>query len=62
MPKFEITVQGVTKLLEFLNGERHPDQTSSRIWFWRMLPTKYLNFLELFLINLYRRANYQMTG
>ena len=27
-----------------------------------MLPTKYLSFLELFLINLYRRANYHMTG
>ena len=54
MPKFEITVPGVTKLglLEGLNGGKAsgPDELPNLIL--KMLPTKYLPFLKLFLINL----------
>ena len=58
MPKFEITVQSVTKLLKGLNGGKAPGPGELP----NLILKKYLPFLELFLINLYRRANYQMTG
>ena len=58
MPKSEITVQGVTKLLEGLNGGKAPGPDE--------LPNLILknaaNKILLFLINLHRQANYQMTG
>ena len=46
MPKFEITVQGVTKLLEGLNGGKAsgPDELPNLIL--KKLPTKYLPFLK----------------
>ena len=48
MPKFEITVQGVTKLLEGLNGGKAsgPDELPNLIL--KKLPTKYLPFLNNF--------------
>ena len=63
MPKFEITVQGETKLLEGLNGGKapRPDKLPNLILKDAAIE-KYLPFLKFFLINLYRRANYQMTG
>ena len=60
MPKFEITVQGETKLLEGLNGGKAsgPDELPNLI----LKNAANLPFLKLFSTNLYRRANYHMTG
>ena len=62
MPKFEITVQGVTKLLEGLNGGKAsgPDKLPNLIL--KNAANEISPFLKLFSTNLYRRANYQMTG
>ena len=61
MPKFKITVQGVTKLLEGLNGGKAsgPDELPNLIL---KNAANEISFLKLFSTNLYRRANYQMTG
>ena len=62
MPKFEITVQGVTKLLEGWNGKKAsgPDELPNLIL--KNAANEYLPFLKLFSINPCIRANYQMTG
>ena len=62
MPKFEITVQGVTKLLEGLNGgmASGPDELPNLIL--KNAANEISPFLKIILINVYRRANYQMTG
>ena len=61
MPKFEVTVQGVNKLLEVLNGRKSsgPDELPNLIL--KNAANK-ISFLKLFSINLYRREDYQMTG
>ena len=62
MPKFEITIQGVTKLLEGLNGGKAsgPDELPNLIL--KNAANELSPFLKITLTNLYRRANYQMTG
>ena len=61
MPKFEITFQGVNKLLKGLNGRKAsgPDKLSNLIL---KNGANEISLLKLFLIILYRRANYQVTG
>ena len=62
MPKFEITVQGVNKLLESLNRGEAPGPDELPNLILKKAANEISPFLESFLINLYRRANYQMTG
>ena len=62
MPEYEITVQGVTKLLEGLNGGEAPGPDELPNLILKNAANEISPFLELFLINLYRRPNYQMTG
>ena len=59
MPKFEITFQGVTKLLEGLNGGKASGPNELQNLILKNAATKYLPFLKLFSTNLYRRANYR---
>ena len=59
MPKFEITVQGVTKLLEGLNGGKAPGSDELRNLILKKAANDMYPFLKIIID---RWANYQMTG
>ena len=65
MPKFEkftVQLQGVTKLLEGLNGGKAPGPDELQNLILKNAANEISPFLKIIFDQSYRRANYQMTG
>ena len=62
MPKFEITVEGVTKLLKGLNGGKAPGPDELPNLILKNAANELSPFLKIIFVQSLRRANYQMTG